>query len=207
MRHLLILLTIIVCVYSPTYAQQVSDEQVKKEINHVTSQMKSMKCDFVQTKSIKMLNDKMVSNGKMYYQQGNKLRWEYLSPYAYTFILNDSKVVIRNSKRNDKIDVNQNKIFREIVKIMMNSVVGKCLSDDKDFLITIKVSSDEYIATMVPSRKDLKQIFQTIILHFDRKRKMISLIELLEKNGDKTQIEFKNIQTNVAISTDTFAVN
>ena len=207
MRRLLILLTIIVCVCSPAYTQQVSDEQVKKEINQAASQMKSMKCDFVQTKSIKMLNDKMVSNGKMYYQQGNKLRWEYTSPYTYTFILNDSKVVIRNNKRNDKIDVNQNKMFREIVKIMMNSVVGKCLSDDKDFQTSIKVFSNEYVATMAPSRKDLKQFFQTIVLHFDRKRKMISQVELLEKNGDKTLIELKNIQTNATIPTDIFAVN
>lgn len=207
MRRLLILLTITVCVCSPAYTQQMSDEQVKKEINQAASQMKSMKCDFVQTKSIKMLNDKMVSNGKMYYQQGNKLRWEYTSPYTYTFILNDSKVVIRNNKRNDKIDVNQNKMFREIVKIMMNSVVGKCLSDDKDFQMSIKVFSNEYVATMVPSRKDLKQFFQTIVLHFDRKRKMISQVELLEKNGDKTLIELKNIQTNATIPTDIFAVN
>lgn len=207
MKRLLIFLMLIVGVCFPVIAQKVSDEQVKKEINNAASQIKSMKCDFVQTKSIKILNDKMVSKGKMYYQQGNKLHWEYTSPYTYTFILNDSKVVIRNNKRNDMIDVNQNKVFKEIVKIMMNSVVGKSLSDDKDFQISIAASATEYIVTMVPLRKDLKQMFQTIILHFDRKQKMIAQVELLEKNGDKTLIELKNIQTNVSIPADIFAIN
>ena len=206
MKRLVLLLAIMVGVHCSTFAQQVSDEQVRKEINEAAAKMKTMKCDFVQTKSIKILNDKMVSKGKMYYQQGNKLHWEYISPYTYTFILNDSKVVIRNNKRSDVIDVNQNKMFREIVKIMMNSVVGKCLSDDKDFQVSLKSSATEYEATMIPLRKDLKQMFQKIILHYDRKQKMVSQVELLEKNGDKTLIELKNVQTNVAISADLFAI-
>lgn len=188
-----------------TFAQQVNDAQVKKEINEAVVRMKTMKCDFVQTKSLRMLNDKMVAKGKMYYQQGNKLRWEYLTPYTYTFILNDSKVYLWNNQRNDVIDVNQNKMFREIVRIMMNSVVGKCLSDEKDFQVSIIVSPIEYVAKMNPLRKDLKQMFQTIILHFNRRQKMISQVELLEKNGDKTLIELKNVQTNVTISTGVFA--
>ena len=43
----------------------------------VAHSLKSMQADFVQTKTMKMLGDKMVSNGKMYYQQSDKLHWEY----------------------------------------------------------------------------------------------------------------------------------
>lgn len=204
MKRICVLLLMAISIHVSMYAQHINTEQVKKEINEVAAQMKTMKCDFVQTKSIKMLNDVMVSKGKMYYQQNNKLRWEYLTPYTYTFILNDSKVYLHNNKRADVIDVNQNKMFREIVKIMMNSVIGKCLSDDKDFQVSIEASSTEYVATMTPLRKNLQQMFQTIILHFDRKQKMIMQVELLEKNGNKTFIELKNIQTNVDISPDAF---
>lgn len=192
---------------SHVYAQPTGDQQVKQEISQVAAKMKSMRCDFIQTKHLKMLNDKMVSKGRMYYQQGNKLRWEYESPYKYVFILNDSKVVLKNNGRNDVIDVNQNKMFREIVRIMMNTVVGKCLTDEKDFKVGIETSATEYAATLIPLRKDLKQMFSKIALHFNRQKKMITQVELSEKNGDITVIELKNVQTNVSISTTMFSVN
>lgn len=207
MKKILTLLVLEIGAMNLVYAQTTGDQQVKQEISQVAAKMKSMKCDFIQTKQLKMLNDKMVSKGRMYYQQGNKLRWEYESPYKYVFILNESRVMLKNNGRSDVIDVNQNKMFREIVRIMMNTVVGKCLTDEKDFKIGIETSIPEYVATLIPLRKDLKQMFSKIVLHFNRQKKMITQVELLEKNGDITVIELKNVQTNVSISTTMFSVN
>lgn len=190
MKKILTILVLVIGAMSHVYAQPTGDQQVKQEISQVAAKMKSMKCDFIQTKQLKMLNDKMVSKGKMYYQQGNKLRWEYESPYKYVFILNESRVVLKNNGRSDVIDVNQNKMFREIVRIMMNTVVGKCLTDEKDFKVGIETYVPEYVATLIPLRKDLKQMFSKIVLHFNRQKKMITQVELLEKNGDTTIIEF-----------------
>lgn len=126
--------TILFCAVSLfSFAQSQKEQQIIDKIAKSAQDMKSMQCNFVQTKHLKMLNDKMVSNGIMYYQQPNKLRWEYTTPYSYTFILNDSKVLLKKGERNDVIDVNQNKMFKEIARMMMNSVVGKCLSDKKSF--------------------------------------------------------------------------
>jgi hypothetical protein len=36
---------------------------------------------------------------------------------------------------------------------------------------------------------------------------MVTAIELIEKNGDKTHIEFKNIRANEAISENLFGVH
>jgi outer membrane lipoprotein carrier protein len=142
----------------------------------------------------------------MYYQQTNRLRWEYTSPYSYTFILNDDKVLLKNKQRNDVIDVNKNKLFREIARIMMNSVVGTSLTDDKSFKSTIATNGNEWIASLLPQRKDLKQLFQKIVLHFSKKNAMVKQVELIEKNGDRTVIELNNIRTNEKISADMFTI-
>lgn len=183
-------------------AQQVNEAQVRQRISQVASKMKTMQCDFVQTKYVKMLNDKMVSKGKMYYRQPNKLRWEYTSPYAYTFLLNDSKVQMKSSQRSSVVDVKQNKLFGEIARVMMNSVVGKCLSDEKDFRVSMAESRGEWIATLLPVRKEMKQMFQKIILHFDKSQSMVSEVDLLEKNGDKTVISLRGVKVNQAIDDD-----
>lgn len=187
-------------------AQQLTEAQIKQKINQVAASMKTMQCDFTQTKHLKMLNDKMVSQGKMYYRQSNQLRWEYTTPYAYTFILNNDKVLLKNAKRNDVIDVKQNKLFKEITRIMMNSVLGNSLNDDKSFSSTIVAANQEWVATLIPLRKDMKQMFQKIVLHFNPQNAVVTQVELIEKNGDKTIIELKNLRTNETVSATLFAV-
>ncbi len=195
-------------VAATAFAAQTKEEQkIIQQINAVASSMKTMQCDFVQTKTIKMLNDKMVSKGKMYYQQSDKLRWEYTSPYTYTFVLNGSKVLIHKGNRSDVINVAQSKFFKEIARIMMNSVVGKCLTDTKDFQTSIQTTTTEYVATLLPQQKQMKQMFQKIILHFNRQKSVVTTVELVEKNGDRTVIELKNIKTNSAINAKVFSIN
>lgn len=198
---------LLLCSATMGMAQQKVDQaQVIRQINSVSSAMKSMQCDFVQTKQIKLLNDKMVSKGKMYYQQTNKLRWEYTSPYAYTFVLNGSKVLINKGNRSDVINVGQSKLFGEIARIMMNSVVGKCLTDTKDFKASITGTATEYVATLYPQQKQMKQMFQKVVLHFGRKQATVSKVELVEKKGDTTVIELKNVKTNAAVNASVFNI-
>lgn len=208
MKRLLILLTVILWIgQTDMIAQQTTDEaSIRQKINTAASQLQSMECEFVQTKHLKMLNDKMVARGKMYYSQASKLRWEYASPYTYTFILNNTKVMMSKGDYNDVVDVNQSKVFREIARVMMNSVVGKCLDDKRDFQTDIIATGSEWVVTMIPVNKNIKQMFAQIVLHFDISRAMVYTVELLEKNGDRTVIELKNIITNQQIDETVFSV-
>lgn len=201
-----ILFLMILCLGGTGVQAQVNEAKVKQQINAVASSMKTMQCDFVQTKYLKMLNDKMVSRGKMYYQQSNKLRWEYTSPYSYVFVLNGSQVLISKGNRNDVINVNQSKVFKEIARIMMNSVVGNCLNDQKDFAVSMSGSATEYVATLVPKQKQMKQMFQKIVLHFNKQKSTVAKVELIEKKGDRTVIELKNVKTNAGINAGVFKV-
>lgn len=205
-RVLFFLMALCLCLLNLS-AQKVNEAKVKQQINAVASKMKTMQCDFVQTKYLKMLNDKMVSRGKMFYQQSNKLRWEYTYPYTYTFVLNGSRVLISKGKRNDVINVNQSKFFKEIARIMMNSVVGKCLTDSKDFKVSLTGASAEYVATLYPQQKQMKQMFQKIILHFNKQNSTVSKVELIEKKGDRTIIELKNVKSNAPIDAKVFGIN
>lgn len=188
-------------------AQNEGEQKIIQKISKAAQSMTSMQCDFVQTKHMKLLNDNMVSYGKMYYQQSSKLRWEYTSPYTYTFILNDSKVLLKKGNRNDVIDVNQNKMFKEIARMMMNSVVGKCLTDKKDFKISVAETPEQYVATLLPQKKDMKQMFSKVILYVNKRQLSIAKVEMQEKKGDNTVIELKNIQLNKNINASVFAIN
>ena len=82
MKRYLLLLWSLLSVVSIS-AQTLNEAQIRQRVNQAAAAMKTMHCDFVQTKHLKMLNDNMVAQGKMYYQQSSKLRWEYTNPYTY----------------------------------------------------------------------------------------------------------------------------
>lgn len=201
-----LLYVLIMCIVPTVVIAQRIDNNIVQAINKATSQMKYLQCDFTQTKHLRLLNDKMVSKGKMYYRQPDKLRWQYNSPYTYTFILNDTKVLLKKDKRNDVIDINQNKMFKEIARIMMNSVVGKCLTDDKSFKTSVSTASTEYIATLIPQKKDMRQMWTKLVLHLDREKSVVTKVEMYEKGGDYTVIELSNIQINKPIDVKIFSL-
>lgn len=197
---LLLLCTTTLC----THAQ--SRQQMLDAIASATAQIRDMECDFVQTKNIRLLNRSMVSRGHMSYRQPDKLRWEYTTPYTYVFVVNGNKVQILNNKRKDVIDVDRNKMFREIVNIMLSTVAGTCLGDQSSFRTTVTSTQSEYIATLVPQKKDMRQMYANIILHFDTKAGVVNKIVMNEAKGDMTTIELRNIHKNRNLNDARFSV-
>lgn len=204
-RYIYILIMCVLSLLSVS-AQTTSQADIIKQINKTAAGVKTLQCDFVQTKQMSLLGEDLVSKGRMYYQQTSRLRWEYVSPYTYTFILNDSKVLLKKGSRNDVIDINKNRMFKEIANIMMNSVVGKCLTDDKTFRTAIKETQTEWVATLQPQKKDMKQMFSRIVLHFDRQQSVVVKVEMFEPSGDKTVIELQNIKTNKPVDAHVFSI-
>ncbi len=204
MKRIFIILTLIVMSLA-SYAGTFNQQAAIKEISAAAAALKTMQCDFVQTKSLKMLGDKMVSKGKMYCSQPDKLKWQYLTPYQYTFILNGNKVGINKGSRSNVVDVQKNKMFKEIARIMMNTVLGKCFSD-KDFKTSVMQKGRTYVATLIPLKKEMKQMFTKIVLHYSKDAATVTEVELHEKNGDSTVIELKNIKKNATINATTFKV-
>lgn len=205
-RKIILLLTLCL-TFGGAFAQNFNQAQALKEISAAAASIKTMQCDFVQTKSLKLLGDKMISKGQMWCEQPNMLRWQYNSPYTYTFILNNNKVAIKKGNHSDLIDVNKNKMFKEIARIMMNSVLGKVLTDKTDFKSSINQKDGFYIVTLSPQKKEMKQMFTSILLYYDIKLKLVTKVEMHEKNGDSTLIELKNIKKNTPINASQFKVN
>ncbi|MGN0215506.1 MAG: outer membrane lipoprotein carrier protein LolA, partial [Prevotella sp.] len=187
-------------------AQRVNQAAVKRQIAQAATKVRTLQCDFVQTKYVKMLNDKMVASGKMYYQKSDCLRWQYTAPYSYTFIINGTRVNIHRGQRSDVINVNQSKMFKEIARIMMNSVVGKNLNDSKDFRTTITADGANYLATLYPLRKQMKGMFSSIVLHINGRQSMVTQVDLHEKNGDRTVIQLRNTTVNRPINAQIFNI-
>ena len=203
-RQIYILILSLVALTS--VAQTPQERQAIQQVSRAAAAIKTMQADFVQTKHLRMLGDKMVSRGRMCYQQSDRLRWEYTKPYAYTLILNGNSVMMSKGGHRDVVDVNRNKVFREIAQMMMSSVVGTCLTDSKRFKVSMTVDKQTCTATLLPQKKDVKAMFTRIVLVFNRKTSVVSKVTMYEKNGDRTEITLDNVRIGAAVSPTEFTI-
>lgn len=182
-------------------------KQILEKIDKSASKTTSMQCTFTQTKSMKMLSKKMQSKGVMYFKRPNKLRWQYTAPYDYTFVLNNDKVRIKSTKSTQEINVQGNKIFRQITSIILNSVTGGGLKSSSDFQVEIYKSDNSYFAKLYPKKKEVKQIYSVIEIGFNAQLSMVSTVKMVEKTGDETLVTLSNVKQNAAIDEKMFDIH
>lgn len=204
------LFTIFILCGLLSFSASAITEQQKKDviakINQTSASIETMAADFTQTKNLSLLNDKMVSEGKIYYKRPDKLRWEYTSPYDYLFIFNGTKVYVGNKSRKDVIDTSSNKIFKEVARIMMSTVTGTALSNTTDFTITVDDSGNLWKVTLVPKKKELRNMFSKVVLSFNKANYQVSEIDIFEKNNDRTNIKFRNLKVNKQVDASLFNI-
>lgn len=181
-------------------------KEVIARLNKASAGIRTMSCGFTQTKHLSLLSDKMVSEGRMYYRQPDRLRWEYTSPYSYQFVFNGGKAYVGGNKRKDVIDTKSNRLFREIASIMMSTVTGKALSDSGSFTVDVADEKSQWAVTLIPRKKELRNMFRKIVLHFGKEDNIISGITLYEKNNDRTHIRLRGLSTNGKINESMFAI-
>ena len=209
-KVLIILFTLHSSLFTAWSQTKLTAEQQKdilEKVDKSASAASSMQCDFTQTKKMKLLSKEMLSKGVMYFKRPDKLRWQYTTPYDYTFILNGDKVQLKSAKSTKNIDVQGNKMFRQISNIILNSVTGGNLKSSSDFNVEVYKSAEGYFARMYPKMKELKQIYQAIEIYFNPSLTMISTVKMIEKTGDVTIVKLTNSKTGVAIDEKLFKVN
>ncbi len=158
-------------------------------INSANAGVKSLQADFMQVKEMAIVKEKMVSSGKMYFQDGS-LRWEYLKPSKSVFVT-------------DKDQMKSNRMFRSMAGLMAGSVTGISLNDPS-FKVTMYSPGKGYVAELVPLKREMKQMFTKIRLLFGADNR-VRQVELEESQG-RTVITLSNVKYNVSLDPGLFKV-
>ena len=167
--------------------------------------MQSMQCRFVQEKTSSMLAEPSVSEGVMYFVAPDKMRWEYVKPYAFALVVNGDRIVKVTDGKAEPLEGNSNRMYQGIVNIIMGSASGKKMFDATVFDIALYDDDAFWKAEMTPKRRDMKRMFSQLVFRFDKKTNGISQVEFKDAGGDVTSIRFEEIKLNEAIGEKVFA--
>ncbi|MBO7587099.1 MAG: outer membrane lipoprotein carrier protein LolA [Bacteroidales bacterium] len=192
--------------------KKASAEQAKtmlETVNKAAASVKTMQCDFTQTRKSSMLKNEAVSKGKMYYS-GKKLKWAYTTPNKYAMVVVDngkSQEVFLQSKDGSKtMDGQGSQLFKSIARLVMNGVTGAALSENSEFTVEMYTQGDVWVAKLTPKKDKMKKMFAYMRLYISTDRKYVNKVELYEANDDVTTIVFTNMKLNEKIDESVFAL-
>lgn len=184
-------------------AQSIGEQDVIREMAAAASAVRSVRCFFTQTRQVKLMRKVMTSKGEMVCVLPDMLRWEYTSPVAGALVMNASEVRFTGALG---AKYGERGVAGELARMIMGCVAGRWLTDSGAFQVGTEVSPAEYVATLVPLRKELKRLSSKLVLHYDRGLGTVNRVELYEKNGDCTVISLHDIQINGHIDAESFSL-
>jgi len=193
-------------IKSQDFAPISNETTFKKAYTEKTALTHSLKSNFIQEKSISLLEKKLVSEGLFQFKNPDKLRIEYFKPYSYLFLMNKDQITIKNDQKQTNISTKSNKIFKMVSEITMECVNGNVLSS-KEFKISIFENNSQYMLKLIPKDKTLKSLLTEIKIYIEKIDYTVGTLEMYEVSGDFTKMIFKNRQTNIPIADEIFVVN
>ena len=180
-------------------------EAFKKSFSAATSTTESIQSDFRQEKTLTMLSEKIVSTGKFWYRKKDKLRMEYIQPYAYLMILNGGKIFIKEGQKENKMSASSSKVFQQVNRILIDCVAGTML-ENPDFQSRVFESKGSFLVELKPLVRNLSALYKNIQIVIDKKDYTATSIEMQEVSGDKTIIRFQNKIINANIPDSVFNI-
>jgi len=187
-----------------TQLSESQGQEIMASLTEAASSMQTMQCRFVQSKTMAMLAEPSVSEGKMYFSSPDRLRWEYLTPYPFALVVNGERIVKVTDGKAEVLEGNAGRMYQGIVSMIMGSASGKKLFDTSAFDVMLYDDVAFWKAEMTPKRRDMKRMFSQLVFHFDKKSQVIDHVEFIEPKGDKTEIRFEDIKLNEAIGEEKF---
>jgi len=197
MKRVLLYIICLLTVFSAfgQNSRELVGEQRLKAINEITRNtvgIQSLSCQFTQTKQSSLLVDNAEAKGKMSYSRPKSMRWEYTSPYSYALVVEGDSLSMTG---NGTASTNQkaNRMMKEMSSLIIGSINGERLFDERTFSINIYEETGCYRVKMNPKRKDMQRMFQNITFLFGSDAYTVRSVVLTEKSGDATTINFENL--------------
>lgn len=180
---------------------------LKERIRTVTAKTATISSEFIQVKEMAMLNEKITSQGRFYFKREKKLRWEYTSPYSYIIVFTNDMITVKSDDQVNRFNLQSNKVFREINRIILGSIQGTLLMDDLNFKASYSESKDSYMVRLQPLAQQIRESLAGIVIWFNQVDLTVNRLELLEPGGDVTAIRFVNQSINQPVGDEKFVVD
>ena len=189
-------------------AQERLDEsrtqELMDQLSQVAASMQTMHCRFVQENNMSILAEPSMSEGVMYYIASDKMRWEYVTPYAFALVVNGDRLLKVEEGKVEAIEGRSGRMYRGMTNLIMDGVTGQKLFDTSTFEVVFYDDEQLWRAEMTPLHSGMKRMFSKLVFRFDKSSGNIHDVDFMDASGNVTSIRFEDIRINEEIEMDKF---
>jgi len=202
MKKILLFLLVVILLGSSVWAKNDLDN-ILKEMDKRQRGMKDLKTSFTQEKILELLEEKLISQGKMKYRKPDRMSWKYFEPDPLLMVIKGKRMWLYypDMKVAEKYDLERAGEtlglfvgFGKSVEYLKKNYQIKLLKEKRDF----------YCLELIPKREEELRYLSKIILWVNTKEYWPVKTKIYEPNGDSTLIEFRNIEINTKIPDSDF---
>lgn len=181
-----------------------TQEQFERELKLKNESVSSIKCHFIQTRDMSVLQNVVRKEGTFYFQRpGNML----LSFNDGDYIkMTEEWFDMKTGENTTTTKISSNPMLRNLSTILSACVVGDFAQMIRGFSIQVQSQAKQWVVIMTPQRGKAASKISQIVLHFDRETMSLNTLKMVEKSGDYTMYGFSNKQFNVAIDSKLFKI-
>lgn len=177
----------------------------QQALSRATSALQTIQSDFVQTKHLSLLADKITSKGKFYYRKEDKVRIEYTSPFQYLLVMNAGQILVKDEQKTSKINTRNSKTMQSVNRIMIDCMRGTVFSNT-DFRVTAYEGGSNYLLSLVPANEAMRKMFKQIDVYLGKSGYDVDRLTMTEQGGDFTDMDFTHTQHNLPLNDALFKV-
>lgn len=184
------ILTVLALTFSPTlWAFSLSElAQVLQKPQHIQGQ-------FTQQRQLKSLSKPMTTSGQFVLLPQKGLLWQMQKPFTNTIRVRADGI----KQWNGQTWVSPNKSAQtQQVQLFLDLLAGNTQNLEKQFHLALSGSTNQWTLRLTPKTILMKQIFTQINITGDN---MVRKIELQEKQGDTTTMQFSQLDTSKPLNT------
>ena len=198
MRKLFLIVTCVVLLLAvgvwavPSGGQQTENDMIES-IAKACSDMRSMKCDISQTRTVPLMDEPQKSSGTMIYFKPSRFCLNYTDPFEWKLKVDGDNIMTGSD---GSMNGDAGRLYKGLSDMILGCMSGQMLKDKRTFKVTVSDAGDEWKALLIPVRRDMKKMFSQIELGFDPDTRLLRRLRMDDAGGGSTEILISNVRLN-----------
>jgi outer membrane lipoprotein-sorting protein len=194
---------LIVFIVTAVFFVEVTPAQDLTSLKEAFRNVRSVKAEFLQKRSVPILTKPLLSEGKLFFSIPDSLRWEYLSPLRSVMLQKGNNIQIYNfSDGVWKPEMAQAVESRRMVVAEIGHWFQGRFDESSAFKHDYSPGPPERV--ILVAREGINRYISRIEIILSVRPGVIDRVEIEEPGGSRTSIEFKNVAINSSLSSEIF---
>ncbi len=199
-RISLIFILSVLCNFA--VAQNV--DSFESRIESFSSENRTIRCDFVQTKKMKNVKNIITSQGEFLYDNSGLMALIYAQPEGDKIIINRGQFKIVTGGNVIEGESEKNPLMQQICNMLQASMTGDITKLGRGWQTKITEKGDQYQVLLTPLDRRTKRYMESLVMVFRKSNMTLDELKMNETSGGYTLYKFTDKVINEVIDPKKF---